>query len=191
MANRNTWTNLSISKMLNHSSSGSAAPGRKKATHERRNQRIPGQKDLSVNLMLYFIGIKFTPPVPQAEDREYGKHKVFKTVELHALDKIKVGRDDIDDNPDDPAFNLLLDHIERRHNAHDHNERIDIRKRAGQREKSWKPFVQATGQRTQHKGSCNANQRDHQKTFPSHIADPQFFLSILFTRLRTSPANPT
>ena len=53
-----------------------------------------------------------------------------------------IGADDVDEQPDPPAFQLFMNHHKGANNTHDRRERVEVRKRAGLAEQHRKPDMQ-------------------------------------------------
>src|SRR5690606_13116293 len=100
------------------------------------------------SLLLRTIRLVFLPPFPEANSSYNAEHQILQCDKSNTFYNIQPCRYSINNNPEHPRFNLLVNNQKRRDNAHDRDERIQIRKGTGFGENCGKDLVNILGQAT-------------------------------------------
>ena len=137
------------------------------------------------------IGSVFPRPVPQPEGRDETKNNELDCHEPDALHKIHVSGDDIDQYPEYPGFDFLVDHQKGCDDAHDGHERIEVREGARLSKDPRENFVDVIGQRTEQKRSKDTQDEHDDELFALHVTHAQFMFAILLKCFWMRPPPPS
>lgn len=141
-------------------------------------------------LLVAIIRAVFAGPVPGALKSNQTENSVFDADQLHALDEVDIRADEVDYEPDPPAFQLLLNHHKRADNTHGRRERVEVGEGTGLAEQYRKQPMQVLRQRTQTQRSNQPTRQRQDQRATRQAGDAKLVLPVGFICAGMSPAPP-